>query len=200
MFIQVITGKVEDAEGFKRQTDRWKDELRPDAKGFLGSTSGTTSDGRFITIARFENEELARQNSDDDRQSAWYAEFEKTVSDVRFLDLIDADEWKGGGSNDAGFVQVMVGKVKDVSKAKELDKKMGESMPDDWRPDLIGGTAGYTSSGEFANTMYFTTEAEAREGEKKMTAEMENMPEMAEWGQIMDGEIEYFDLNEPEYI
>ena len=41
-----------------------------DAKGFLGSTSGTTADGKFITVARFESEELARQNSDDDRQSA----------------------------------------------------------------------------------------------------------------------------------
>ena len=51
MFIQVITGKVTDADGFRRQDQKWNDELRPGATGFLGSTAGTTSDGRFLVAA-----------------------------------------------------------------------------------------------------------------------------------------------------
>ena len=43
MFIQVITGKVTDADGFRRQDQKWNDELRPGATGFLGSTAGTTT-------------------------------------------------------------------------------------------------------------------------------------------------------------
>jgi hypothetical protein len=193
----VVKGKIVDAEGFKRQQDRWVDELKPDAKGFLGSTSGLTSDGRFIIVARFESEEVARQNSDNDRQGQWWAETEKMVDDVKFMDLTNVETWNDGGSDDAGFVQVMIGKVTDIEKAKALDKKMTEAMPDNSRPDMIGGTQGYTADGQFAVTMYFTSEKAAREGEKKMN---ENpMPEMAEWGEIMDGEMEYYDLNEPDY-
>ncbi|MGH2736877.1 MAG: hypothetical protein ACRDKZ_14955, partial [Actinomycetota bacterium] len=86
MFSQVIRGRVDDVDGYRRQIDRWRDELMGEAKGFLGSTGGLTPDGRFITVARFDSEELARQNSESDRQSQWWAETEKMVSDVTFTD------------------------------------------------------------------------------------------------------------------
>lgn len=198
MFIQVIRGRVDDVDGYQRQIDRWKDELMGEAKGFLGSTGGMTSDGRFITVARFESEELARQNSEIDRQSQWWAETEKMVSDVSFTDFTDVEAYKSGGSDDAGFVQVMIGKVNDVAKAKALDKQMTEEMPD-LRPDVIGGTTGYNDSGDFVTTIYFTSESEARAGEKQMD-EMESPPGMEEWGALMVGEMTYFDLNEPAFL
>ena len=93
----------------------------------------------------------------------------------------------------------MRGKVNDVAKAQELDKRMADSMPEDFRPDMIGGTSGYNDSGDSPSTMYFTTEAEARKGEK----EMERGARCPRWPngvEIVDGEVQYFDLTDPQYI
>jgi hypothetical protein len=38
MFVQVIKGRARDAAAFKAQGQRWRDEVRPGAAGFLGST------------------------------------------------------------------------------------------------------------------------------------------------------------------
>lgn len=35
MFVQVITAEVVDAEGLSAQMERWEEELRPSAEGFL---------------------------------------------------------------------------------------------------------------------------------------------------------------------
>ena len=47
MFIQVIQGKVADAEGLRTCLDRWLTDLQPGATGWLGSTGGVTDDGMF---------------------------------------------------------------------------------------------------------------------------------------------------------
>ena len=93
MFIQVITGRVVDEEAFLRQAQRWEDECRPGATGFLGSTSGVTPDGRFVVLARFASEAEARKNSDRSEQGNWWAETEKTVTDVRFDVPTDTDQF-----------------------------------------------------------------------------------------------------------
>ena len=51
MFMQVIHGTVTDAEALKRSIARWQTEIKPGAKGYLGSTGGIPPDGRSITIA-----------------------------------------------------------------------------------------------------------------------------------------------------
>lgn len=50
MFIQVITGATSDREGLLGQADRWQDELRPGATGYLGSTAGVTDDGEYLDL------------------------------------------------------------------------------------------------------------------------------------------------------
>ena len=127
MFIQVITGKCSDPEAFKRQGEKWEQELRPGATGFLGSTGGTTEDGRFIEIARFESEEAARANSDRPEQGAWWAETEKVVDGAEFRDSTDIVTFLGGGKDNAGFVQVMRGRVIDPAKLAERRDAMGSS-------------------------------------------------------------------------
>ena len=72
MFVQVIQGKAKDAAGLRKQWERWDQELKPAAKGYLGSTAGVTADGEFIALVRFEDEAAARANSDSPEQSAWW--------------------------------------------------------------------------------------------------------------------------------
>ena len=61
--MQVITGTVTDADGFRAQNERWEKELRPGATGYLGSTTGIADDGRFVAAVRFESADAARRSS-----------------------------------------------------------------------------------------------------------------------------------------
>ena len=168
MFIQVITGKVNDAEGLRRQGDRWEVELRPGAKGFLGTTSGITTDGRFIAIARFESAEAARANSERAEQGEWWAEMEKNLTDVAFADSVDVKLILGGGSDEAGFVQVMRGRVTDPAKMAAFEARTGEleAAMRSFRPDILGETIAVHGDGTYTDAVYFRSEAEARAAEQ----------------------------------
>src|SRR5690349_6678934 len=120
MFIQGLSGKVKDAAAFERLGDRWEAELKPGAIGYLGVTEGTTDDGRFVVAARFECKEAAMRNSERPEQGAWFSEMEKVVDDVTFHDCSRVETLFGGGKDNAGFVQVMQGHVKDKAKAEQM--------------------------------------------------------------------------------
>ncbi len=200
MFVQVITAEVADAEGLSRQMDTWEKELRPGAEGFLGSTSGVTEDGRLIVAARFESEEAAQRNSDRPEQGAWWAETEKTLRNVNFQNSAKAVTTRGGGSNDAGFVQVMRGRVLDAAKLDELLSRVGEfeAAMARHRPDVIGDLTVVHGDGSYSDFIYFTSEAEARANEaKELPPEMKAMFE--EWMSAASID-EYLDLKNPRLV
>lgn len=195
MFVQIIQAKVKDAEGVRSEIETWQKELSGDAVGYLGSTGGITPDGHFIMMARFSSEEEAMKNSDKPEQGEWWNRLSQHFEgEASFFNTSQVDTYLDGGSDTAGFVQVMQGKVTDTAKARELADKMTEEMPER-RPDVMGGITGYQDDGTFFDFIYFTSLEEARRNEKEMS---ENPPEsMGEWGAIMDGEITYYDLEEP---
>lgn len=163
MFVQFIEGPVSDVGALRRQFDRWEEQVAPGATGFLGSTAGVTADGTGFVAARFESAEAARANSDRPEQSAWWAETEPCFDGpVTFTDCEDVTEFRAGGSDEAGFVQVIRGQVNDVEAARAA---FTQDMPADQRPDVIGGYAGMQPDGDYTMVVYFTSEAEARKGE-----------------------------------
>lgn len=196
MFVQIIEGRTGDAAGMRRQGERWLAEVRPGATGFLGATSGITADGRSITIARFEDEAAARANSDRPEQGSWWAETEKFYDgDVSFVESTDVQEFLGGASADAGFVQVMKSSA-GVDRATMEKLDAGFEQFADARPDLLGTMRIWTGPDATVEVAYFTSETDARAGEKaEMPDELQAM--MAETGEIMAG-TEYFDLVDPE--
>src|SRR5919106_2738314 len=197
MFVQVIQGRATDPGSLKKQWDRWDQEIKPSAQGYLGSTAGITPDGEFIALARFETEEAARANSDSAEQSAWWEETSRYLSDPMFHDCTEVDLVNEGGSDKAGFVQVSQGKVTDIAKAREIDAKMQDQMGD-LRPDVIGGiVAWHPQNGRFMNSIYFTSEAEARAKEKEMETSDVFEQSMSEYQAISDGEPKFLDLPDP---
>jgi hypothetical protein len=166
MFIQVIQGKVADQAGLVAAEDRWKRECAPGAGGWLGSTSGITDDGTFVAVVRFESEEAARRNSERPEQDAWWNETRACFDgDVTFLESSDVTTWLAGGSDDAGFVQVIQGHLADPDRMRSLMERFSDQMHE-LRPDVIGGTVAVRDGGAYVQTVYFTSEAEARENEK----------------------------------
>ena len=195
MFIQVIQGTCTDADAMHRQMDRWRDELEPGAVGWLGGTYGVTDDNEFIGIVRFDSRESAERNSMRPEQGRWWEETAKLFDgEATFHDCDDVTMMLDGGSDSAGFVQVIQGRLSDPEKFRMMmDRPM--DMLHEARPDIIGGTIAIDKDGFFTQTIAFTTEAEAREGEKKdMPAEM--MDEMQDMNASMS-DLSYHDLHHP---
>lgn len=195
MFVQVIQGKVRDADALHRQLDRWRAELMPSAVGYLGTTAGVADDDTFVALARFESADAARANSERPEQGAWWAETEKCFDGpVGFLDCADARTWLAGGSDDARFVQVMTGRSSDVSRMHELMNARSDEIHRG-RPEIIGALLLDAGDGRYVDAIYFASEDEARRGERS------EMPDdlRADFEEAMRlrGEVTYLDLHEP---
>ena len=197
MFVQVITAPVGDAEAIERAMDSWDEERRPQAKGFLGTTSGISTQNTFVAVARFESEELARQNSDDPAQTAWWNELSKGFAgEATFHDCTEIAISGGGGSDDAGFVQVIQGRATDKQALQNMSKEFEDRMAE-VRPDVLGSLTAW--DGDFyTDVIYFTNEAEARAGEAKpLPADMQ--AEMEKWQSSTDG-AQFHDLKDPKLV
>lgn len=191
MFVQFIEGPVTDRDGLKQQLDRWLEELAPKAEGWLGSTAGVTDDGVGFIAARFESPEAAQANAQRSEQDAWWKETEAFFDGpVDFLDCEDVELMLGGGSDDAGFVQVIRSRVADLEEAREVMAEMEDELPEQ-RPDVIGGYLGTKPDGTFVNVVYFTSEEEARQGEADGSDETDPF-----WD-LMAEEPRFLDIEDP---
>jgi hypothetical protein len=196
VFIQVIQGKCNDADAMHRRMDMWREELEPGAVGWLGGTYGLTDDNEFIGVVRFDSAESAMRNSNRPEQGAWWAETSKLFDgEVTFHDCDDVTLMLDGGSDDAGFVQVIQGRVSDPAKLHQMMDNQPMEMLHQQRPDILGGTVAIDKDGFFTQTIAFRSEAEAREYEKQeMPPEMrEQMDSM----NAMESDVSYHDLHHP---
>ena len=196
MFAQVIQGRTNDPAALWNRFEEWDRSLKPRAQGFLGSTGGVSEDGEVIVMARFESEDSARSNSDRPEQSEWWAETEKNFDgEVRFYDSTDVETTWGGGTDDAGFVQVIQGRL--PSREQRERWKQAEDEAEEWmrenRPDVMGSVTVWQDT-DFTQLVYFTSEEEARIGEQKQPSEASGAQE--DWmGQIED--LKFVDLKRP---
>jgi hypothetical protein len=195
MLIQVIEGKVKDADLLRRQEERWHQEIEPSARGYLGYTGGITPDGRSISLVRFESAEAAQANSDRAEQAAWWNETAEAYDgNPTFHDCREVDTLFGGGSNDAGFVQVVQGRAKDQDTMRRNIAEM-EATLRERRPDILGMTiAWHGDGGGFTQAVYFRSEEETRLQEK--ATEQDELRQ--EYMDMFEGQPVFFDLPEPQ--
>jgi hypothetical protein len=196
MFAQVIRGQVSDPAALRAALDRWVSDLAHGATGWLGSTGGVTDDGRAILIARFESADAARANSDRPEQDRWWSETSGLFSgDVTFSDSTSVMVDVVGDPDEAGFVQIIQGANSDPERVRELmDQDSSEWAA--FRPDIIASLGIDHDEGRYTVAMYFTSEEEAREGERKEPP-AELKAQMEEMDKLSVGTPEFFDLTEP---
>lgn len=121
VFIQIIQGRCSRQDELHALADRWREELGPTADGWLGGTYGFTDDDTFLGIVRFESREAAMRNSRRPEQQAWAEQMAALVDgELEYHDCDDVTLLMGGGSDDAGFVQVIRGKVDDVDRLRTM--------------------------------------------------------------------------------
>ena len=197
MFIQIIQGKCSRQDELRALTDRWLEEIAPGADGWLGGTYGFTDDGVCVAVVRFESRELAMANSARPEQSAWWAQMEPLFDGpVEFHDADRVTLMLDGGSDDAGFVQVIRGKVDDPAALESGIHEM-ESMLHEARPEIIGATVAIEDDGTFIETVSFTDEAAAREGEAKAMAPTGALADAMRSFDQHAHDLQYLDLHHP---
>ncbi|MFI6600296.1 hypothetical protein ACIBHX_28965 [Nonomuraea sp. NPDC050536] len=196
MFIQVIQGHVADPEAAHAALDRWDRELAPGSHGWLGTTAGVTDDGTLVAMARFESEEEARRNSERMEQTRWWQDTAKVFDGkVTFHDCPDVVLYQGGGSDAAGFVQIIQGHVSDKDRMRMMMRDT-ESELATYRPDLIGGESAVDSGGDYTEAAFFTSEDEARQGERR-DLPPELRQKFEQYMGLFESGPAYYDLHHP---
>jgi len=195
MFLQIIQGQIADEAGARQAMQRWERDLGPGAAGWLGGTYGITGDGMLVAVVRFESAEAARRNSARPEQAAWWQVMERCFAGpVSFHDCDDVMLLLGGGSDEAGFVQIIQGRLRDRDRMHALAGQSGE-LASRYRPDVIGATIAIDDSGFFTQTIAFTSEQEARAAEKQeMPADAARV--LAEERSLLD-DVRFLDLHQP---
>jgi hypothetical protein len=163
--------------------------------GWLGGTYGITDDGMMVAVVRFESKEAAERNSARPEQAAWWEEMERCFDGpITFHDCDDVMLLLSGGSDQAGFVQVIQGQVRDRDRLHALAAQSGDMIAK-VRPDVIGATFAIDDAGFFTETVAFTSEQQAR------AAEQQEMP--ADAARLLEEEmallddVRFLDLHQP---
>ena len=197
MFIQIIQGKCSRQDEMRAMAERWRTERAPHAEGWLGGTYGFTDDDMFVGVVRFENREMAMANSQRPEQTEWWQQMEQLFDGpVEFHDCDKVLLMMDGGSDEAGFVQVIRGKVDDPARLESMMEPM-TNMLHEARPDILGSTFAIEDDGTFTETVFFTDEDAARAGEsKEMPLTEEVRQAMKAWEESVH-EVKYLDLHHP---
>ena len=90
----------------------------------------------------------------------------------------------------------MQGRVTDADRAKEVMAQIPSDVMAAYRPDVLGSVMIGHEDGAWTQVIYFTSEADAREGERKEPpTDFQNV--MEEMGKLSVGETTFLDLRKP---
>jgi hypothetical protein len=191
VFIQVIQGRSSRQDELRALAESWRDEGASGSIGWLGGTYGVTDDGDFLGVIRFTSRDDAMANSARPETGA-FAEKMAALMDgpVEFHDCGDVTMFLDGGSDEAGFVQVIRGRTDDPTPMKAMATDTGDLRA--MRPEIIGGTLAVADDGTFFQTIYFTDEESARKGEQ-----LEPPAEIRDQLETMMAGATFYDLHRP---
>ena len=94
----------------------------------------------------------------------------------------------------AGFVQVVQGRVSDLDRARERKHALEEALKVHL-PALLGTVTVELDAGRFTRALYYSTQDEARAAEREMPPEIRALSQ--EGRQLIVGPVEFHDLREP---
>jgi len=168
VFIQIMQGKCSRQDEMHALGDEWREKLSAGADGWLGGTYGFTDDGMFVGVVRFEDREKAMANSHRPEQAEWAQRMAALFDGpIEFHDSDDVTLMFDGGSDQAGFIQVIRGKVDDPSRLRTM-MTSDATMLHEMRPEILGATLAIEPDGTYTETVAFTDEESARKGETVM--------------------------------
>jgi hypothetical protein len=198
MFIQVVQGRATNPPGIRRDLGRWRRQLAADADGWLGSTTGITEDGWSISVIRFASAEHARRNRERPEQHEWWRDASQHLARIVSHDAPTVHTYGDGGSDHAGFVQVIQGHSDDLERMASLGRDQEQALARE-APDILGVTVAEHADrpGDFTQIVYFTSEQDARSYDQ--AAIEEDAPAQDERRSLMTN-LRSFDLRDPQLL
>jgi hypothetical protein len=183
VFVQVIEGRSTDEAALRQLLQRWDTDVKPGATGFLGATAGVSPDGITILFVRFLDEPAAVWNRERPEHTSWWQELTELFDEPPTVhESSDIAVLLAGGSDDAGFVQVVRASAPDRAKVEALmtPERIAEVRRS--RPDLIGSIRVWLADGSFVEAAYFTRESAARHAEESDDYEDAEAPFVEAYG------------------
>ena len=169
----------------------WKKDERKEIDGIVEFLKGRQE----LAAMKPAEREVARQALLEDVLKQWWADTQSAFEgDVAFHDCSEVQEFGRGGSDDAGFVQVIQGRYTDPEKGLELVRRSEEPLRE-FRPDVIGGLLCLHGDDGFTQAVYFTSETEARAAEQQPPPP--DVQAMLEDEAGIMSDLVYFDLTDP---
>jgi hypothetical protein len=167
VFVQVIEGRSTDEAALRRLVEQWDAEVKPGATGFLGATAGVSADGIVVVFVRFVDEAAAVANRGRPEQMAWWHDMLEVFEEPpASYESSDVTLLLAGGSDEAGFVQVIRATKPDRAKIDALMTPERIAEVQRSRSDLIGSIRVWLADGSFIEAAYFTSESAARDAER----------------------------------
>ena len=158
-------------------------------------TAGVTHDGEFIAVFQFDSQEAARANSDRREQDRWWAATSGLFDgEVTVRNGMRAEVFLTGDLGQAGFVQVVQGRVSDLDRARERMHELQEAVKVHL-PALLGSVTMELGTAQFTRALYFSTEEQARAAELEVPPQIRARSQEAR--QLLVGPVEFLDLREP---
>jgi hypothetical protein len=151
VFVQVVSARVADGTALVEHLCR----LRPGDDAFLGLTAGVSADRRFVSVARFSRPP----------GTAWWAPLERWLDgSVEVRESSDVELLLGGGSDRAGYVEIIEGRTTDRMRFMHLERQLEQRFAAE-RPDFLGSMLVWWADGTWLEMAYFTSEADVRAGD-----------------------------------
>jgi hypothetical protein len=195
VFIRIMRGRVVDGAGASFDLARWRQDLSASPPGWQRLTAGVTEDGEAVAMFRYDSEETARSSGERPQQAAWRASVERQLArPVVWYDCPVVNVMKAGDEGDAGFVQVMQGRLVDPVRLAAMRAEVERTLRER-APHVLGVSVAEHADGVgFTEVTYFTSEREARAGERQMPVEM--AVQLGTVRSYMEG-LEFLELREP---
>ncbi|HYT25739.1 MAG TPA: hypothetical protein VEP73_04555 [Actinomycetota bacterium] len=150
------------------ELEHWDGDLGAGAPGWRGLTGGVTDDGELVVILRFDGAGAAVDNDTRPATAVWRTAVERHLAGPARLQRCPiVREIKGGGSDEAGFVRVLQGRVIDARRLAALQDDVERGLAEE--AHVLGVTvADHDRGGWFTEVTYFTSERAVRAAERAM--------------------------------
>ncbi|HEU4398103.1 MAG TPA: hypothetical protein VFU54_09765 [Actinomycetota bacterium] len=195
MFIRIMRGRVVDGARMRFELARWRQEQGAGTPGWQRLTAGVSDGGEAVAVFRFDDEAAARRSGERPQQANWRASVERQLAgSATWYDCPVVNVMKAGDEADAGFVQVMQGRLVDPVRLAAMRAEVERTLRER-APHVLGVTVAEHADGVgFTEVTYFTSEREARAGERQMPVEM--AVQLGTVRSYMEG-LEFLELREP---
>lgn len=165
MFVRTIRARVSVKPLLRNAWDHIAEALsgRP---GWCSAVAGIPQPHAFIASLEFTDGTSAAAALADPPVTRWLKEVENCLEDIVVVDSSEGETLLSGPRQEARFLQIIEARTTDKERWIAINEAMQEVMRTH-RPEVLAASIAWHGGDRFTETVYFTSEQEAREKESR---------------------------------